>query len=179
MTFAERARTITAAPYIERLPEPTPKERYLRKDEVQGLIDSAEAPHMALAIHMLFATTGRVGTILDLIWDRVDLERGTINLRLNDAKTRKDRAIVPINCGLMAALQTARSAALSEHEWSGVGRGSYRQHQERLWRGCNASRTCRCDAAHDQAQRRRGNTSRGGPMGRVAQYLGHSNVAIT
>ncbi|WP_224767627.1 tyrosine-type recombinase/integrase [Paracoccus yeei] len=85
----------------------------MTKDEVQKLIDHAEAPHIALAIHLLFATAGRVGAVLDLTWERVDMERGIINLRLDDSRTRKGRAIVPINRGLMAALQTAKDATLS------------------------------------------------------------------
>ena len=113
MTFAERSKIIEAVPYIERPSKPTPKERYLTKDEVQKLIDHAEAPHIALAIHLLFATAGRVGAVLDLTWERVDMERGIINLRLDDSRTRKGRAIVPINRGLMAALQTAKDATLS------------------------------------------------------------------
>ncbi|WP_265502841.1 tyrosine-type recombinase/integrase [Paracoccus beibuensis] len=110
MTFAERARNIDAAPYIERPAKPTPKERYPTKDEIQRLIDSADAPHMALAIHLL-----GVGAILDLTWDRVDLARGIINLGLDDARTRKGRAIVPINQGLLAALQTGKASAMSDY----------------------------------------------------------------
>ncbi len=75
MTFAERSKIIEAVPYIERPSKPTPKERYLTKDEVQKLIDHAEAPHIALAIHLLFATAGRVGAVLGLTWERVNMEQ--------------------------------------------------------------------------------------------------------
>lgn len=106
MKFGVRERIIDKAPSIERPTKPMPKERYLEKKEVAKLIESASAPHIALAIHLLFATAGRVGAILDLTWDRVDLERGQINLRIQDSKTRKGRAIVPMNRGIRAALQT-------------------------------------------------------------------------
>jgi len=53
------------------------------KGEIASLIDHAGAPHVALAIHMLFTTSGRVGAILDLTWDRVDFDRKQINLRID------------------------------------------------------------------------------------------------
>lgn len=114
MHFAVKERIIDWAPEIERPAKPIPKERYLEKDEVSALITSASSPHIALAIHLLFATAGRVGAILDLTWDRVDFQRGTIKPCLDDAKTREGRAIVPMNAGICAALQTAHDAALSD-----------------------------------------------------------------
>ncbi|WDA11633.1 tyrosine-type recombinase/integrase [Paracoccus marcusii] len=178
MTFAERARIIDAAPYIERPAKPTPKERFLRKDEIQLLIDSTEAPHIALAIHLLFATAGRVGAILDLTWDRVDLDRGVINLRLDDARTRKGRAIVPINRGLMAALQTAQAAALSDYvvEWGGERIASMRKGFEGAVTRAGLKDVTLHTIRHSAAVAM---VSSGVPMERVAQYLGHSNAAIT
>lgn len=178
MTFAERARIIAAAPYIERPPKPTPKERFLRKDEVQRLIDNAEAPHIALAIHLLFATAGRVGAILDLTWDRVDMERGIINLRLDDARTRKGRAIVPINRGLMAALQRAKDSALSEYvvEWGGKRVAKIRKGFEGAVRRAGMNDVTLHTIRHSSAVEM---VSNGVPLEKVAQYLGHSNAQIT
>lgn len=96
--------------------KPTPKERYLTKAEVASLIDNASAPHIGLAIHLLFAAAGRVGAILNLTWNRVDMDRAVINLRI----PRKGRAIVPINRGLMAALQTAKEPYRTM-SWNTVG----------------------------------------------------------
>ena len=42
---------------------------------------------------LLFGTAARVRAILDLTWDRVDLERWSINLRLPNSVTRKGRAM--------------------------------------------------------------------------------------
>lgn len=178
MTFAEKNRLIDAAPHIERPAKPTPKERFLTKDEVGRLIDSADAPHIALAIHLLFATAGRVGAILDLTWDRVDMERGVINLRLDDARTRKGRAIVPINRGLMAALQTARDASLSDHvvEWGGQRVGSIRKGFEGAVRRAGLKNVTLHTIRHSAAVAM---VSSGIPIVQVAQYLGHSNTAIT
>ena len=178
MTFAERSRIIEAAPYIERPSKPTPKERYLTKDEVQKLIDHAEAPHIALAIHLLFATAGRVGAVLDLTWERVDMERGIINLRLDDSRTRKGRAIVPINRGLMAALQTAKDAALSDFvvEWGGKQVASIRKGFEGAVRRADLKSVTLHTIRHSSAVAM---VSAGIPITQVAQYLGHSNTAIT
>lgn len=178
MTFAERSRIITAAPYIERPAKPTPKERFLTKAEVQRLIDGADAPHIALAIHLLYGTAARVGAVLDLTWNRVDLDRGVINLRLEDAKTRKGRAIVPINRGLLAALQTAKDAALTDHviEWGGSGVASIRKGFEGAVRRSGIKEVTLHTIRHSAAVAM---VSNGIPITQVAQYLGHSNTAIT
>lgn len=178
MTWAEKNRLIDAAPHIERPPKPTPKERFLNKDEIALLIDNADAPHIALAIHLLFATAGRVGAVLDLTWDRVDMVRGVINLRMDDARTRKGRAIVPINRGLMAALQTAKDAALSDHviEWGGDRVASIRKGFEGAVRRAKLKEVTLHTIRHSAAVAM---VSNGIPITQVAQYLGHSNTAIT
>lgn len=178
MMWAAKNRLIEKAPAIERPPKPTPKERFLTKAEVARLIEHASAAHIGLAIHLLFATAGRIGAILDLTWDRVDMERGVINLRLPDARTRKGRAIVPINRGLMAALQTAREAAVTDHvvEYGGTRVASIRKGFEGAV--CRAGftdvtlHTIRHSAAVEMV-------SSGIPIEQVAQYLGHSNPSIT
>lgn len=178
LTFAVRARIIDDAPHIERPAKPTPKERFLRKDEVQRLIDAADTPHIALAIHLLFATAARVGAVLDLTWDRVDLDRGVINLRIADATTRKGRAIVPINRGLTAALQTARAAALTDHviEWGSKPVRSIRKGFASAVQGAKLSDVTLHTIRHSSAVEM---VSNGIPIEKVAQYLGHSNASIT
>ena len=178
MTFAERSRIIDAAPHIERPAKPTPKERFLTKDEIARLIDAADSPHIALAIHVLFGTAARVGAVLDLTWDRVDLNRGVINLRMDDARTRKGRAIVPINRGLRAALQTAKDAALSDHvvEWAGQPVASIRKGFEGAVRRSGLKDVTLHTIRHSAAVAM---VAGGIPIIQVAQYLGHSNTTIT
>ncbi len=178
MTWAEKNRIIEAAPHIERPAKPTPKERYPTKDEVAALIECAEAPHIGLAIHLLFAPAGRVGAVLDLTWDRVDMERGIINLRLADSRTRKGRAIVPINRGLMAALQTAKDAALSDHviEWGGKPVASIRKGFEAAVNRARLTDVTLHTIRHSAAVAM---VSNGIPIAQVAQYLGHSNPTVT
>ncbi|MEP2717036.1 site-specific integrase [Pseudophaeobacter sp.] len=178
MRFALKERIIDRAPEIERPAKPTPKERYLEKEEIAALIEAASAPHIKLAIHLLFATAGRVGAVLDLTWDRVDLDRGIINLRLNDAKTRKGRAIVPMNDGIRAALQTAKNAALSDYvvEYSGGQVKNIRKGFEAACTRAKLENVTLHTIRHSSAVAM---VSNGVPLEKVAQYLGHSNVAIT
>jgi integrase len=178
MRFAVRERIIDRAPAIERPAKPTPKEKFLTKDQVATLIDHAAAPHVGLAIHLLFATAGRVGAILDLTWDRVDMERGQINLRMDDAKTRKGRAIVPMNRGIRAALQTAREAALSDHvvEYAGGQVKSIRRGFENAAHRAGIEGVTLHTIRHSAAVEM---VSSGVPIEKVAQFLGHSNVSVT
>ncbi|MDO6523233.1 tyrosine-type recombinase/integrase [Shimia thalassica] len=178
LRWAVKERIIDKAPTIERPAKPIPKERYLEKQEVAALIGAASAPHIALAIHLLFATAGRVGAILDLTWDRVDFERGVINLRLSDAKTRKGRAIVPMNNSVRAALQTARDAALSDYviEYAGGPVKSIRKGFENALSRTSLDNVTLHTIRHSAAVAM---VSNGIPIEKVGQYLGHSNLAIT
>jgi integrase len=75
--------------------------------------------NVGLAMLLMLSTAGRVSAILELTWDRVDIERNQINLRTGDTETRKGRAVVPINAGLRVALQEAREGVLSDHVVNG------------------------------------------------------------
>lgn len=103
------------APRIWRPQKPETDKRILNAGEARALIDGAYAPHVRLALILLLGTAAHVGAILDLEWDRVDFERGTINLRVTDSQTRKGRAIVPMSPGVRAALSVASKAALSDY----------------------------------------------------------------
>lgn len=178
MKFAASRGLIDRAPHIDRPAKPTPKERFLTPEEVHKLVDAAQAPHIGLAIHLLFGTAARAGAILDLTWDRVDLERSIINLRLDDSKTRKGRAIVPINRGLRAALQTARASALTDHviEYAGERVGCIRKGFTTATRRAGLADVTLHTLRHSAAVAM---VSNGVPMDMVAQYLGHSNAQIT
>jgi integrase len=166
------------APAVERPAKPAPKERYLTRAEIERLLAAPMAPHIKLAILLLLSTAGRVGAILDLTWDRVDFERGQINLRVDETGPRKGRAIVPMNAGLRAALTAAKAAALTDYviEWAG-GRVAG------IKTGFNAAvkaaglvgvspHVLRHTAAVHLAEA-------GIAMSRISQYLGHSNTTVT
>ena len=109
---------------------------------------------------------------------QADLERGIINLRLDDARTRKGRTIVPIDRGLMAALQTAKAAALSDNvvEYGGQRVTSIRKGFEGAVRRAELSDVTLHTIRHSAAVAM---VAGGISIEKVAQYLGHSNTAIT
>lgn len=169
---------IERAPHIWRPAKPMPKERFLTHAEISNLIAACGSPHIRLAVVLLLGTAGRVGAILDLQWERVDFERGSINLRLADSTTRKGRAIVPMNGMTRAALQTARDAALTDYvvEYAGDRVKSIRKGFQNA---CDRAKlegvtihTLRHTAAVHMV-------SAGVSMDKVSQYLGHSNTQIT
>lgn len=178
MRFAVKMNWIDKAPDIWRPAKPAPKDRFLTRVEINRLMSAPVAPHIALAIHLMLSTAGRVGAILDLTWDRVDFERRQINLRLPDSENRKGRAIVPMNAGLRAALQTARDAALTDYviEFGGKRVKSIRKGMVSAFERANIKgatiHTLRHTAAVEMV-------SNGVSLERVGQFLGHSNVAVT
>lgn len=178
LRYAVKVGLIDKAPHIWRPAKPMPKERFLDHDEISQLIDAASAPHIRLAIVLLLGTAGRVGAILDLEWDRVDFERGTINLRLSDSTTRKGRAIVPMNGMTRAALQTAHDAALSDYvvEFAGDRIKSIRKGFSNACDRANLEGVTIHTLRHSAAVHM---VSAGVPIEMVSQYLGHSNIHIT
>lgn len=178
MKFAEKTRMIDRAPYIWKPTKPEKDKRILNAGEVSKLIDACGDPHVRLAVTLLFGTAARVGAILDLEWDRVDFERGTINLRLDDAVTRKGRAVVPMNGMTRAALLVAHKAALTDYvvEYNGGRINSIRKGfvsaVERSGIGHVTIHECRHTAAVTML-------AAGVSMSKVSQALGHSNIATT
>lgn len=174
----KKARLIDHAPHIEMPPKPDSKVEPLSDKQIRDLIDGCVAPHIRLAVILLLTTGGRIGAILDLTWNRVDFERGIIDLRLPDGVTRKGRAVVPMNRMARAALTSAHEARLSEHvvEWSGERirsiKTGYRAALERAgMTGVNIHQI-----RHSVAVRM---LVAGQSIEAVAQFLGHSNTAIT
>lgn len=178
LKWAAKARLIRQAPDVPLPPTPAPRERYLTRDEVEALLGAAIDPHIRLAMLLMLTTGGRIGAILELTWDRVDLTRRLIRLATNDIGPRKGRATVPINATLMAALQSAHAAAISDHvvEWGGRPVLSIK-------RGFSAA-VKRSGIDHCTPHDLRRTAGRmmaesGVPIEEIAQYLGHSNPTIT
>ena len=121
LNWAEKTGLIKRAPYIERPSKPAPRERYLTRREIAQLLNARSAPHIKLAIRLMLSTAARVTAVLELTWDRVDFDRGQVNLRTGEGR-RKGRAIVPMTDSLRQALVDARKVALSDYvvEWAGA-----------------------------------------------------------
>lgn len=168
----------TKAPKIERPAKPAPKERYLTHAEIRRLLDAPMAAHIKVAIHLMLATAGRVGAILDLTWDRVDWDRGEINLRVDDTGPRKGRARVPMNDGLRAVLQTAQAAALSDYvvEWAGGRVYGIKTGFNRAVKDAGLENVSPHVLRHTSAVHM---AEAGIPFDEIAQYLGHTNPGVT
>jgi len=169
------------ASYIERPAPPRRKEIHLTRDQCRRLIDAATMPHIRLYIMLALATGGRNEALLDLTWDRLDFERGLIDLR-NPTINRphKGRAVVPMNRTIRAALTEARDGSLSEYviEWAG-------QRIKSVKKGIKATALAagiktisvsphifRHSAAVHMAEA-------GVSMEVIAQFLGHEDVTVT
>lgn len=178
LKYAEKVRLIESAPFIWRPNKPAPREVFLSRNEMVALIDATHAPHMRVAITLLAGTAARVGAVLDLTWDRVDFQNGHINLRLDDAKTRKGRAIVPMNQMVRATLLSAKEAALSDFvvEYAGGQVGSIRTAFNAAKRRAGLDGYTIHDVRRSAA---RFMAEAGIDMELIASMLGHSNVAVT
>lgn len=179
LKWAEESKLIGKAPAIERPAKPDPKNRYLTRDEAQRILAAAKSFHLKTAIHLMLGTAARVTAILELTWDRVDMDRRLIYLRDPDDKVkRKGRAIVPINKTLMIALREAKAGSLSDYvvEWAGEPVKSLKRGIATAARIANvpdvSAHVFRHTAAVWMAEA-------GVPMDEISQYLGHSNVEIT
>ena len=110
LKWAENKRLIDRAPKIYRPPAPPPRDLRMTREQVKAFIAACEFPHVKL-FAILAATTGaRMGAILSLTWDRVDLERGLIRYQDPTATaTKKGRATAPINALARETLQDRKS----------------------------------------------------------------------
>lgn len=85
------------------LPDPqNERDRVLSQDEWTALYGAASA-HLKPVLLVAYHFGQRLGEIVNLTWDRVDLHRGFITLRGVDTKTKKPRRI-PMTPAVRAAL---------------------------------------------------------------------------
>lgn len=113
---------IAEAPKITLPPRPEARHRWLTRDEAARLLDACDRHHVRLFTTIALNTAARSGAILDLTWDRVDLEGRVLDFRMpGRAQTRKRRKQVRINDTLAAVLAEARAVATTEYviEWAG------------------------------------------------------------
>lgn len=170
---------IPTAPAVWRPEGSDPKDRWLTTDEALALIEAAKAPHIRLFILLALHTAGRAGAILDLTWDRVSFDLNRIDLnRAGKARSRKRRAMLPINPELAEALREAKRGALSDYvvEFGGHQVGSIKNG---FAAACTRAglkdvtpHTLRHTAATWAAQA-------GTPMWEIAGMLGHASSRTT
>lgn len=174
----EKAGLIEKAPAIERPSQPAPRDRHLSRDEFDVLLDAASLPHIRLFIILAITTGGRNSALLELSWDRVDFERGTVDLRDPESRTGKGRAVVPMNDSLRAALLEAAAGRRTDRviEWAGEPvtkvRRALAKATTRAGLADVTPHVFRHSAAVWMAEG-------GESMSEIAQFLGHSDSRIT
>lgn len=134
LRWAEKKRLIERAPFVWLPSAPPPRERHLSRAEADKLIAAAEMPHVRLYIQLGLYTGARMRALLDLTWNRVDLERRRITLKAPPpdgqvAKRQKGRATVPVGPILYSALAEAKRGALTDYviEWGGEPVGNVKK----------------------------------------------------
>jgi integrase len=176
--WAKKHKKISDRPHIFLPEQPPPKERFLTRAEAQMLLAAAATHHLRLFIMLALATAGRAAALMELTWDRVDFERGIIDLRSAERATNKRRAIIPMNESLRAELQQAKQGAISPFviEWAGQRIRSVKTGFGRAVAKCGwddvSPHTLRHTAAVWMAEADI-------PMAVIAQYLGHTSTAVT
>jgi integrase len=160
---------------------PDPRDRHLTREELAKLLSAAELPHIRLFIVLAISTAARKTAILQLTWNRIDFDRGLIHLHdPEQRRTKKGRALVPMNGSARAALTEAREGAATDHviEWAGqpvldIKRGlSTALKKAGLKLKGDGAHTLRHSAAVMMAEA-------GIPMSEISQYLGHKNTDVT
>jgi integrase len=120
----ERCGRLNGVPHVPALPRAEPRERWLTRAEAARLLRACRGKrhrHLALFVRLGLYTGARPGAILDLTWDRVDLDHRLIHFALpGRVHGRKRRACVPIEGASYTALGRAQSQAKTKHviEWA-------------------------------------------------------------
>ena len=166
------------APQITAPAPSKPRERYLTKQEAETLLAAIEAPHVRLFVEIALGTGARMGAILDLTWDRVDLAHGTIDFNpAGRDTTNKRRTVVGITPRARVALEMARVGAMTDHviEYGGRPVASVKKAIASAARRAGvpcSPHVFRHTAAVWMAMA-------DVPMDRIAQVLGHTSTRIT
>ncbi|WP_051608916.1 tyrosine-type recombinase/integrase [Fodinicurvata fenggangensis] len=185
-TIRDRLSTIAAAlrwhdpatpAVIEMPPPPPPRDRRLSREEAVRLIEAARpTPHLHLFIVLALTTAARKTALLELTWDRVDLDRGRLDLGEGDGNKRRARP--PINESARFALVAARQAATTDYviEYAGrqvgdIKKGFARACERAGLQGVSPH-TLRHTAAVWMAEA-------AVPMSEISQYMGHTTTAVT
>ena len=160
------------------LPTPPPKHDYITKEQAREFLGACTYPHIRLFVYLACSTGARTQALLDLTWDRVDLDRRLIHLRTANEAHRKGRAIVPINDQLFTVLQSAPRVSATAHviEWAGSRVQSVKKGIKAVALKVNlpfiTPHVFRHSAAVWMAEA-------GISMEEISQFLGHSNTDIT
>jgi integrase len=178
LRWAVEREHIRKAPTIWRPEPPERKVRHLTRAEFEKWFQHVKATHARLYVELGLATMARPSAILELTWDRVSFERGTVDLNPSGRRqTRKRRPVVPLNQDALEALREAYKGRQSQFV---VERGASRVKSiKRAFQAATARSgihvtpyTLRHTGAVWAAEA-------GVSMAELAQFLGHDTSATT
>lgn len=168
---------IDKAPYIETPGGSPPRDRWLTRAEAGALVLGCRDHHIRLFVLVALHTGARTRAILDLTWDRVDLDRGVVLYPPAAVRSRKRTAVVPLTETLAGELGQARAVAQSRWviEYKGQSVGSIKTGFRAAVRRSGIAhctphdlrRTCATWMVQD-----------GIPLAKVARFLGDSEEMI-
>lgn len=114
LKWGRAGRHTTAKPEMWFPSAPERKVRHLSHRQFERFFAEVKAPHARLYVLLGLFTMARPSAILDLTWDRVDFDRGLIDLNpLGRKQTAKRRPVVPIADDLREPLEQAYAARQS------------------------------------------------------------------
>lgn len=163
---------------VDMPPKPGPKKDYLTREQFAGLLEAAKVPHIRLFIMLALGTAGRMGAILDLTWDRVDFDRGIVQLS-HGPQTKKGRATVPMNASLRAVLEEAYQARGTSNFVVEYGGGKVAKVRKGF---ASVAKTAGVPWATPHVLRHTAAVwmaEHGTSMAEIAQFLGHSDERTT
>lgn len=178
LRWAEAKKILERAPVIWRPAPPERVERHLGRADFNKLLAGTVAPHARLYMLLGIFTAARPSALLELTWDRVDFERGTVNLNPPGRKqTAKRRPVVALNDQAREALKLAYEARQSNYV---IERGAKKVASIKKAFQAASTRsgvhatpyTLRHSAAVWMAEA-------GIPMSEIAQFMGHDDSATT
>jgi integrase len=159
-------------------PTPPPRDRYITRAEVQRLVDAAELGHVKLFITLAWCTAGRHSALLELTWDRVDLDAKTVRLATGAAHGSKGRATVRVAEWGLAALRASYEARTTNYviEWGGKPLKSIKRSFGEAARRAGLEDVTPHVLRHSSAVAMVG---AGVSMAKVSQFLGHTSTKVT
>jgi integrase len=129
LKHAVRNGDLSHAPFVPSLKVAGGRERWLTRDEAAVLLWACRhRRHRYLAMFILVAlyTAARHEAILQLTWDRIELERGVVDFNVPGvAESNKRRIRGPIPDKLVAMLRRHQKCQLAEAERLGHGRPTH------------------------------------------------------
>lgn len=163
---------------FEMPPRPPARDRRLTREEYRRLRFAAKKSglHIYVFVVLGLTTAARRQALLDLTWDRVDFQRGTI--KLADGTQGKGRATVPMTRHAQRTLCLARKLAVTPFviEYAGRPVGSVKKGFASACKRANlkgvSPHVLRHTAAVWMAEAEI-------PMSEIAQFLGHKDDRIT